>query len=66
MASQCGPGASITCPSIKQYPKEFLAAAAKEYAQVENVAPHLIRLVDDFGIQRDVIRKCIERRAKAK
>lgn len=43
-----------------------MTAAAEEYAAVEKTAPHLVRLVDDYGIQRDVIRKCIEKQAQAK
>lgn len=43
-----------------------MAAAEKEYVAVEKAAPHLVRLVDDYGIQRDVIRACIAKQAQAK
>lgn len=58
----CKPGASITCTPLKQYSADFMKAAAKEYAMVEVQAPHLVRLVDDYGIERDAIRACLKRR----
>lgn len=66
MAGKCDPGATITCPTNKQYSDEFMDAAATEYEAAEKMFPHLVRLVDDYGIQRDVIRACIAKRDKAK
>lgn len=41
-------------------------AALAEYELAQAQFPHLVRLVDDYGIQRDVIRVCIAKRDKAK
>lgn len=60
--SACKPGASITCPTLRGYSADFMKAAAREYALVEAQAPHLVKLVDDYGIERDAIRACLKRK----
>jgi hypothetical protein len=58
----CKPGAVVTCPSLKQYSAAFQKEAAREYALVEKMAPHLMQMVDDYGVERSAIRACIKRR----
>lgn len=58
----CKPGAVITCPPLKGYSAEFQAAAAAEYEAVEKIAPHLVQMVDDYGVSRRAIRACLKRR----
>ncbi len=62
MAGTCDPKAAITCPPLKQYSKEFQAAAAREYEAVEASAPHLVQMFDDYGVSRAAIRACLKRR----
>lgn len=62
---QCD-GAAITCPTLREYSQDFLKAAATEMKQVKITAPHVATLIDDAGVDRDAIRKCIELRGKAK
>lgn len=62
MAGTCDPKAAITCPPLKQYSKEFQAAAAREYAAIEAAAPHLVQMVDDYGVSRAAIRACLKKR----
>lgn len=62
MAGTCDPKAAITCPPLKQYSKEFQAAAAREYAAIEASAPHLVQMFDDYGVSRTAIRACLKRR----
>jgi hypothetical protein len=59
-------GAAITCPTLKKYSTEFMQAAGKELTQIQTSAPHVAILVDDYGVDRDAIRKCIELRSKDK
>lgn len=59
-------GAAITCPTLREYSNEFLKAAAQEMKTIHSTAPHVATLVDDYGVDRDAIRKCIELRGKAK
>lgn len=60
--TECDPKAAITCPPLKQYSKAFQAAAAAEYEAVEKTAPHLVQMIDDYGVSRDAIRACLKRR----
>lgn len=62
---QCD-GAAITCPTLREYSPDFLKAAAQEMRQIELTAPHVVILINDTGVDRDAIRKCIELRGKAK
>ncbi|MFZ5674268.1 MAG: hypothetical protein ACOZAM_15005 [Pseudomonadota bacterium] len=62
LVAACPKGAAITCPPLKQYSKAFQAAAAREYAAVEASAPHLVQMVDDYGVSRAAIRACLKRR----
>lgn len=62
MAAKCERGAAITCPALKPYSREFQAAAEAEYAAVEKTAPHLVQMIDDYGVSRAVVRACLKRR----
>lgn len=62
LAAKCERGSSITCPPLKQYSAQFQAAAAAEYEKVELQAPHLMQMIDDYGVTRDAIRACLKRR----
>lgn len=64
MAAKCERGAVVTCPPLKGYSAAFQAAAAAEYEMVEKTAPHLVQMIDDYGVSRSAIRACIKRRTK--
>jgi len=55
----CPKGYGITCPTIKKYSDEFIARAETQYAMIEKQAPDVITMIDDYGVERDAIRKCI-------
>jgi hypothetical protein len=58
----CDPHASITCPALKSYSFEFQKAAAGELDKVMRDAPHLSKMLKDYGVTRQAIRACIEHR----
>lgn len=62
LVAGCPKSGGIACPPLKQYSKEFQAAAAREYEAVEASAPHLVQMVDDYGLSRAAIRACLKRR----
>ena len=62
MAGQCSPGARVTCPSLKQYSPEFQAAAGAELQMILDKAPHVVEMINDFGVTRNAIRACIKAR----
>lgn len=60
----CPEGASITCPTLKEYSAAFLAKAERELDAIERIAPSVVEIVNDYGVDRDAIRKCIALRKK--
>jgi len=61
--ASCKPGgAGVTCPTIKGYSASFLAAAEKEVAMIERDAPHVVKMLNDYGVERDAIRVCLKRK----
>ncbi len=62
MAGQCSPGARVTCPALKNYSPEFQAAAKAELQMILDKAPHVVAMINDYGVTRDVIRACIAKR----
>lgn len=65
MAAKCSPGGYITCPTLKQYSQSFLSKAADEIEMIEKDAPNVTQMINDYGVERDAIRKCIKLRAKS-
>lgn len=66
MLAGCPKGYGITCPTVKKYSDEFIARVETQYAMVEKEAPDLVKMVDDYGVERDAIRKCIALQRGAK
>lgn len=62
--SSCSHGGGITCPSVRKYSPAFLTEANKELDMIQDKAPNIIIMVNDYGVTRDAIRKCIELRGK--
>ena len=63
LLSACaGRGAAITCLTVRAYSPAFQAAAARELDSIRASAPNVAILVDDYGVDRDATRKCIEKR----
>jgi len=58
----CKPGGAITCPTLRGYSPAFLAATAKEIGVIEQTAPHVVKMLNDYGVERDAIRTCIKLR----
>lgn len=52
-------GGTITCPSLKQYSTSFLKEAEQELGMIERNAPNIVKMLNDYGVQRDAIRKCL-------
>jgi hypothetical protein len=52
------------CVPLIPYSKDFQAALDREVAQLE--APYLFQILNDYGITRDAIRKCINKRDSVK
>jgi hypothetical protein len=59
----CPRGAAITCPPLVQYDKKTQAEALKELMQIN--APTLERMLNDYGLTRDAIRKCLTHRSRS-
>lgn len=57
----CKEGAGITCPTVRGYSASFLAATEKEVGMIEQTAPHVVRMLNDYGVERDAIRECLKR-----
>lgn len=66
MLASCKPGAAITCPTLKQYSKAFLQETGKQLDLIEAMAPNIVIMVNDYGVTRDSIRKCINLRMKSR
>lgn len=64
--STCQQGAAITCPTLKQYSKTFLQEAGRQLDLIEATAPNIVIMVNDYGVERDAIRKCIQLRVKSR
>jgi len=62
----CKPGAAITCPTLKVYSESFKAAASAELDMIEAKAPHIVQMINDYGVERDAIRKCLKLRKKSR
>jgi len=65
LLSGCATGGAITCPTLKKYSTEFQAKAASEQILINNDAPHIVQMLNDYGVERDAIREC-QRRRKVK
>lgn len=68
MGAKCDPGATITCPPLKNYSQEQQNRMADQYEKIEqlNIAPDLLAFVNDHVDVRDAIKKCIKRRDSKK
>lgn len=62
MAGQCSPGSRVTCPALKNYPAEFQAEVAKELRIIIDTSPHVVEMLNDYGVTRNAIRACIDKR----
>lgn len=59
MAGQCTP--TTSCPPLKAYSKEFLAETAKEVELIAATSPHVMKMLRDYGVNRDQIRACLKK-----
>lgn len=59
-------GAGITCPTLRQYSQSFLAQSSSEFKAVKATSPHLVTMINDYGVERDAIRKCQGLRKKSR
>lgn len=71
LLSGCVPnrvGYGITCPPLTKYSDAFLARAEVQVDLIEKVAPDVVTMVNDYGVTRDAIRKCmsLEKAERAK
>ena len=48
----------VVCPPLVQYPIADQSAAADELVKVAQVAPHVVKLVEDYGNLRTAVRHC--------
>jgi lipoprotein NlpI len=48
------------CPAVLEYSPDFQAALDREVASID--APYLFQILNDYGVTRDGIRKCIQKR----
>jgi hypothetical protein len=62
LLSGCKKGDAIVCVPLVPYSADFQKAVDREIAQIE--APYLFQMLNDYGVTRDAIRKCIKRRNK--
>ncbi len=60
--ASCKPGGGIACPTLKGYSPAFLAAAEREVAVIEQTAPHVVKMIGDYGVERSAIRACLKRK----
>ena len=58
-------GGAITCPTLRGYSPAFMAAAARELEALDRNTPHVVQMLNDYGVERDAIRECLKRQ-KAK
>jgi hypothetical protein len=59
LLAACKQGGAITCPTLKGYSTAFMAAAAREFEALVRKAPHVVQLLNDYGVERDAIRECL-------
>ena len=52
-------GYGITCPPLQQYSDAFLDRVADQIDIIQTTAPDVVTMVNDYGVTRDSIRKCI-------
>lgn len=62
----CPEGAGITCPTPKNYSREFMAKVEAEMTMIEEKAPSVMVMLSDYGVERRAIRKCLELQKKAR
>lgn len=55
----CRAGGAITCPTVRVYSPAFLKATSAELDMIEKNAPHVVQMLNDYGVERDAIRKCL-------
>ena len=60
----CKPGGAITCPKLKVYSQTFLDKAERELGEIERTAPTVTQMVNDYGVTREAIRKCLSLQRK--
>jgi Tfp pilus assembly protein PilP len=58
----CKQQQAIVCPSLVPYSSDFQKALDREIAALE--APYTFQMLNDYGVTRDAIRKCLKRRNK--
>lgn len=65
MLAACKQGGAITCPTLRGYSPAFMAAAARELEGLGRSVPHVAQMLNDYGVERDAIRKCLRRQKAA-
>jgi len=55
----CPKGAGITCPTLRQYSPEFMSRVSEQIEMIEAKAPDVVEMLNDYGVERDAIRKCL-------
>ena len=58
--------AGITCPTEKNYSAAFKAQVAAEIDMIEAKAPGVMIMLNDYGVERKAIRKCLDIQKKAR
>lgn len=56
----CNQGGAITCPTLKGYSSAFMKSAARELDGLDQTTPHLVQMLNDYGVERDAIRECLK------
>jgi hypothetical protein len=62
LLAACKQGGAITCPTLRGYSPAFMAAAARELEGLSRSAPHVAQMLNDYGVERDAIRECLQRK----
>ncbi len=58
----CKHSASVTCPPLFIYTVADMKQAAREYARIKDDAVKVALMVDDYGLTRNAISKCLAHR----
>lgn len=66
LLTACEQGGAITCPTLRGYSPAFMAAAAHEFEGLVHNAPHVVQMLNDYGVERDAIRECLRRKRTGK
>jgi hypothetical protein len=64
LLAACKHSEKVVCPPLLTYSTDFLMALDREVASLD--APYLFQIMNDYGVKRDAIRKCIKARGKKK